>query len=483
MSGCLNGVRGQIIANAVNARLLTDNEEAKYLVSELLSYQTKGQNGSWTGRDTFFRYSDGFFPAGFVFSVGKMLRDQGMSLQFAMKQAPAPLGPEIGTVDPMGWGFSDRYDYQPETVRRLLRLKRMIARVATGGGKSRIAILTHFTIGGNTLFLTTRSDLMYQMKRSFEEHGFNVGVVGDSVFEPKKGVNVAMVQTLASMLRDGGKREERAKKFLSLMTTLIGEEAHEVGGDGYYLVASHCINAHYRVALTATPFMKGDEEANMRLQAVFGSIGIEVTEELLINRGILAKPYFKYVDSPVPSTLRRNTGYAAAYEIGITENEARHAINCREALNMKSRGLPTIALIQRVKHGHQLNKMFTNNGLRTAFLSGKDENRLRKQALDDLSAGNLDVVIGSTIFDVGVDVPSVGMIQLAGGGKDQVSLRQRIGRGLREKKTGDNVCFILDHQDQGNKHLKEHYLTRRAIVEATPGFCEGILLPGRDFPL
>lgn len=483
MSGCLNGVRGQIVANAVNARLMTDNEDAKYLVSQLLSYQTKGQGGSWTGRDTFFRYSDGFFPAGFVFSVGKALKAQGMSLNFAMKQAPEPLGPEIGTVDPMGWGFSQRYDYQPETVRRLLRMKRMIARVATGGGKSRIAILTHFTIGRNTLFLTTRSDLMYQMKRSFEQHGFNVGVIGDSVFEPKRGINVAMVQTLAQMLRSGGDREARCRKLLGYMDLLIGEEAHEVGGNSYYEVAGACVNAHYRLALTATPFMSGEQEANMRLQAVFGSIGIEISEQLLIERGILAKPFFKYAETPRPEMLRRGTAYAAAYEIGITENDARHAIQCQEALKMKARGLPTIALIQRMKHGARLHEIFQHNKLRSAFLSGKDANTERKRALDDLAAGNLDIVIGSTIFDVGVDVPSVGMIQLAGGGKAEINLRQRIGRGLREKKTGDNVCFILDFQDQGNKHLRDHYFTRRAIVEGTPGFAEGILAPGKDFPL
>ena len=43
------------------------------------------------------------------------------------------------------------------------------------------------------------------------------------------------------------------------------------------------------------------------------------------------------------------------------------------------------------------------------------------------------------ILDVGVDVPSVGCIILAGGGKAEVANRQRIGRGLRAKKLGPNI--------------------------------------------
>jgi superfamily II DNA or RNA helicase len=86
------------------------------------------------------------------------------------------------------------------------------------------------------------------------------------------------------------------------------------------------------------------------------------------------------------------------------------------------------------------------------------------------------VLIGSTILDVGVDVPAVGMVILAGGGKAEVANRQRIGRGLREKKNEmPNVAFIVDFADGFNTHLSGHYRTRRAIVESTPGFAENVV--------
>ena len=34
---------------------------------------------------------------------------------------------------------------------------------------------------------------------------------------------------------------------------------------------------------------------------------------------------------------------------------------------------------------------------------------------------------------------------------------------------------MLDFADDYNNHLKMHYMTRRAIVEGTPGFAENIV--------
>jgi superfamily II DNA or RNA helicase len=91
------------------------------------------------------------------------------------------------------------------------------------------------------------------------------------------------------------------------------------------------------------------------------------------------------------------------------------------------------------------------------------------------------VLIGSTILDVGVDVPSVGAVILAGGGKAEVEMRQRVGRGLRAKKNQANVCFISDFIDISNKHLMSHSYERKHIIDTTPGFAEGVLPVGSSF--
>lgn len=261
------------------------------------------------------------------------------------------------------------------------------------------------------------------------------------------------------------------------------EEAHEVGSDGFFRISQACSNAHYRLALTATPFMRDDEEANMRLMAATGPIGIKVSEKDLIDLEILAKPYFKYIHSvQTSSKIKKHTGWATAYDEGVVKNTTRNLTIVNETLRARKYGLTTMILIQREVHGKQLEKLLVNAGIKTRFISGKDDQTTRKSALKALGDGSLDCLVGSTILDVGVDVPSVGLIVLGGAGKAEVAIRQRIGRGLRAKKTGPNVCFVVDFMDDGNKYLIRHSNERRRIVQDTPGFGENIV-PDFDYSI
>lgn len=484
--------------NCVTAKIFRGSEAACYEVSELLSYLVEGYErtdaytvGTWDGRSSFFNWSDNTFPRGFVDMVERKLRGKGYKVQILAKPIPAALGPAEPKVD--DFGYVDRYDYQLNTVNELVKRGIMIAQVATGGGKSRIAKIAHARIGRKTLFLTTRKALMYQMKKSFEAADWEVGVMGDGDWSPNEDLNVAMVQTLASRLQEpdmydtSAKAErqrrirERTIKLLGTVDFIIGEEAHEAGGDSYFEVLRHCRQAHYRLALTATPFMRSDTEDNMRLMAAFGNVGIRVTEKLLIDRNILAKPYFKYVDTPVPVKLRRTTPWQKAINIGIVENEKRNDDIIRRVQLAKEYGLSTMALVVRKTHGAVLQKLAVEAGLRVVYIWGDSSQAKRDKALDMLRNGDIDLLIGSTILDVGVDVPAVGQIILAGGGKAEVALRQRIGRGLREKKVGPNVCFIVDYKDRGNKHLQSHSLTRQKVVKETKGFGEQVLEESKEF--
>jgi superfamily II DNA or RNA helicase len=478
----------QLAAGVIRARLMDAPRPVRVAVSELLSYQVDGAEqsqafklGRWDGRSSFFDFTTGVFPTGFAPLVRRELTRLGHEVQLIRKPLPEPLGPEIGTHDPLGFGFDPRYDYQPETVRRLLRFGRMIARVATGGGKSNIAVLAVATIQRPSLFLTTRQVLMHQMKDGFERAGFTPGVVGDGIWAPRRGVNVGMVQTIAARLAKTHPERDRTLRLLSLFELVIGEEAHEAGGSSYYDILNLCPNAHYRLALTATPFMRDDAEANMRLMAAFGPIGIEVSEETLIARGILAKPSFKIIRVGGPSLLRRSTRWPACYELGIVENPERNRAVVFEAHRAAAHGLPVMVLVQRKKHGEILADMMKQAGLTAEFIFGEHANEARRDALLRLKCGDTQILIGSTILDVGVDVPAVGMVILAGGGKAEVGTRQRIGRGLRAKKTGHNVCYIVDFADESNRTLMEHALTRRSIFETTPGFSENVLPEGADF--
>jgi superfamily II DNA or RNA helicase len=479
--------------------VLDIDDDLKLELSELLSYQVAGaehmpayKSGSWTGRSTLFSYERGTFPAGLSALVVTHLTQKGHRVQMIRKPAPDPLGLDDPVIDT--FGYTEEYDYQYKTVNQLLKHRAMIAQVATGGGKSRIGSLAYARIKRPTLFLTTRSVLMYQMKRAFEaslesrrnagEKGLaNVfcGVMGDSDFTLSPHLNVAMVQTIMAKLKDP-KYAAKMVKILEHFEFVILEEAHESSGEGYYQIMNACKNAVYRLALTATPFMRDDEEANMRLMAVSGPIGIRVTEKELIDKGILATPQFKIVPMLPGPKVKKTSQWPLAYKYGIVHNEARNDAIVNEACAAAEHGLSVMCLVQRREHGEILKDQMIRQGLRVRYIFGDSTQDERDRALNSLRDGKLDVLIGSTIMDVGVDCPAVGMVILAGAGKAEVALRQRIGRGLRRKPAGmKNMAYVLEFKDGGNKHLLAHSEQRIAILKNTPGFTENILNPGADF--
>ncbi|MGJ0628967.1 DEAD/DEAH box helicase [Xenorhabdus bovienii] len=537
-----------IVYNAVNAIISENSDESvKKCIQETLSYEIAGAeftSSGWDGKSTMFNWSNRSFPSGFVQAVKKKLEEKGNRVLLKRKPMVEPLGlpnPKINDFP-----YNPDYVYQDETVERMVNIGGMISQIATGGGKSNIACKAAARVNRLTLFITTRSVLMHQMRDNFqrsidfraengEPHlkGEKVGIIGDGMFHFSRHVNVATIQTLASFLDEyprfveklppKGKtlkkphptKEEQRKEWekkrgfhyrrqaaikmmLKETCLLILEEAHESSGNSFYDVSRMCVNADYRLGLTATPFMKDSAEANMRLMAVTGSIGIKVSEKYLIDRGILAKPYFLYLRTDYVadearikedlaekvgnSRLGRTSPYTRAAQLGITYNLARNRLIVRHVKDMFDHKLTVMVLVRLKRHGQILKEMLDEVGIRAEFIFGESKQKERIAQLNKLRNREIDVLIGSTILDVGVDVPGVGGVVLAGGGKAEVELRQRIGRGLRKKTDQANICFVVDLLDYSNNHLLQHSFERRAIIRETDGFHQGMLPEDSKLP-
>lgn len=546
-----------IAYNAVNAILHNANSESKLIVQEALSYNVLNADKTnafkqrkWDGRSTFFNYGKASFPAGFVHFVTAHLKRNGFTVNLVRKPLPEPLGEcKLNKQE-----FTPR-PYQLETIDKLVKHGQIIAQVATGGGKSIICQLAHAKINRPTLFLTTRSVLMYQMLEGFQAQGVQCSVIGDGQFGDIdtsgrtviKKMTLGMVQTLISKLEETtvekefqalydsvqkkfekevvdigkqlkkqgvsekqikvkvskmvsaqenkikqiakqlkAKAEQKFKekdlerqktiKLLSMFELVILEEAHEASGNSYYEILRHCKNANYRLALTGTPFMKDDEESNMRLMACSGPIAIKISEKYLIDNGILAKPFFKFIQlNKKPQHIHKRSSWQSAYRIVVKENQERNDLIVKEIKKATEYGLTAMVLVQHTEHGNALLKLLNESGISSEFIQGENNQAQRKLALTKLAKGEIKALIGTTILDVGVDVPAVGLIVLAGGGKAEVALRQRIGRGLRAKKGMPNYAFIVDFSDHWNDHTKEHALQRQNIIKTTDGFKENIV--------
>lgn len=89
-------------------------------------------------------------------------------------------------------------------------------------------------------------------------------------------------------------------------------------------------------------------------------------------------------------------------------------------------------------------------------MNGKSKDR-------DQDMSVYDIIIATSIYDEGYNLPSLDCIILAGAGKSGIKLTQRIGRVLRPKLDG-RPAHIYDFID-GIKFLRQHYLKRRKLLE------------------
>ena len=56
---------------------------------------------------------------------------------------------------------------------------------------------------------------------------------------------------------------------------------------------------------------------------------------------------------------------------------------------------------------------------------------MRQAAISEFRKGAFKVLIGSTIFDAGVNIPAISGVVIAGAGNSEITLIQKIGRGAR----------------------------------------------------
>ena len=101
-------------------------------------------------------------------------------------------------------------------------------------------------------------------------------------------------------------------------------------------------------------------------------------------------------------------------------------------------------------------------------MSGNDSLEKRDEVKKAIYSGKIDVILASTIFDIGVDIKCLSALILAGGGKSYVKALQRIGRVIRSY-PGKKFAAIVDFYDD-IKYLKAHSVNRCKIYMTENGF-------------
>ncbi|MCI0556992.1 MAG: DEAD/DEAH box helicase, partial [Nitrososphaera sp.] len=360
---------------------------------------------------------------------------------------------------------------------------RAVIQVATGGGKTEMAVAMYQMHPVPTMFLVHRKDLLYQAQERFKKYGVPCGIIGDGHFDIyNPGVTIATMQTIATIFRkireqtDVKDDPRMAHLSRAINTTLqvFFDEAHLMAsnldkGNQFIDISNEFISAYARWGLTATPFMRSQYD-NLLLMGATGDLACAITNDQLIEAGYLSTPtvIMRKVTGTMATTFKgnfRSTKATGAYwreveERGIKYYASRHEIIIREAIAGPH---PCLILVKTIEQAESIKFKCAAMGVPFfPFLTGNASAAERRQAVADLRSGKLKALMATTIWDEGVDVPEIEKVILASGGKSPVKLLQRIGRGLR--KTEDkNTVQIVDFQDSHHPMLKRHADERKAL--------------------
>lgn len=391
----------------------------------------------------------GVFPTGLIPKVRFFCKKQGINLEVVDKQVKVP-SKDYVPVD----GLTLR-DYQESAVKRALLFKRGIIHVPTGGGKTHIGmgLASHFTRDNEgVLFIVHTKTILKQTIKAAKLilPDSKIGVIGDSENTPNL-FTVGMVQTLHRLdLTNYGKK----------VGLIIVDEAHHLSTvGGTYVKVLEQIECPYRVGLTATLPYK--DEAKLISEGYLGNVIAEVPVDELVDSGILATPKIKIVPIPMSHEVMAIRDYQTAYRVGVVERDDRNIIIAKSALDVVKSGKTALILVNLVDHGHNLLEILRDLDpkVRSEYVHGNTDNETRGRVKDMLETGEVQIAIATAVWKEGTDIPSLGAVVNAGGGKSEIMTLQAIGRGLRTV-NGKTDVIIIDFFDTSSRYLVNHFGTR-----------------------
>lgn len=398
------------------------------------------QAGHWDGRYRLFDRRQGRFPAGLFSLVTRAAQARG--LQVEQQDARQAVQPAAGWAQTAGLWLRP---YQRDALAACVAGVRGIVKAPTGAGKTEIMAALVQAVPTRWLMLVHTHDLMHQAAERIERRtGEACGLAGDGEWRPAR-VTCCTFQTLARSLSS-----QAVKDLLSRAGGLIVDECHSVAAQTFYKVLMRC-PAGYRIGFSGTPLDRGDRR-NVYVVAATGPKIFTIEAQLLIEQGVLSRPTIHMVPCR-QSNLPSQAGWQEVYRKGVADSAQRNQLVCSIA---NSRPGPTLVFVKEIEHGRTLEKAIQRRGLkRCAFVWGQDSSRERRQAIVRLQRGEIEVLVTSSIFEMGIDIPEVRCVVVASGGKSTIRTLQRLGRGMRVSE-GKTEMELWDLDDSGHRWLDMH---------------------------
>ena len=326
--------------------------------------------------------------------------------------------------------------------------------MATGLGKTWLAAFdTARPSVRRILFVAHRDEILRQSRDVFRtvQPDADLGLFTGTEKNPGARVVFASVQTLAGRLGVFDPDE---------FDYVVVDEFHHASARTYRRILDH-FRPGFLLGLTATP----ERLDGADLLALCGdNLVFECNLVEGINRGDLSRfEYFGTTDvvdyTPIPWRGGR-------FDPELLTNAVATQVRAQQALDeWRSRGAgPTLGFCVTVRHADFMAEFFRDAGVTAVSVHSGPGSSPRRQAIDDLKSGRVEVVFSVDVFNEGLDVPAVATILMLRPTESPVVFLQQLGRGLR-RTAGKASLVVVDFIGNHRSFL----LKPRALLGAATG--------------
>lgn len=465
-------------------QILTEDDGLLSKVFNLLSFKQEGveytqayKNG-WNGL-TYLINKKNEFPSGLLSKVSSFLEEHRISFNIKDCRDQILSEKEFDIESKLLSLNKKPRDYQLRVVEAALNNRKGIIRACTGSGKTLCAALITAKINKPTTIYVIGIDLLKQFHDTFSEiFDEPIGYVGDGVCDLRR-INIVSIWTAGKALGLTKKElffddENKEEKFnqnnsFKIIRALRSTKLHIF--DECHTITTSTAKAIYNTidperiyGLSGTPYR--DDGADLLINGILGEQIINISASELIDNKFLAQPIIQFVNVPPINISSKN--YSSVYRDYIVENDMRNKIILSKVKMLIEKGYQTLVLFKHISHGRRLFEMFNEDGVKCEMLMGNDSLKKRNEVKDMLTKKEINVILASSIFDIGVDLPSLSGLILAGSGKSSIRALQRIGRVIRCYEGKKNAA-IIDFVDNV-KFLKNHSRARYKVYKSESGF-------------
>jgi len=361
--------------------------------------------------------------------------------------------------------FLNGLDYKNEqtllqlgAVEKAIKLQRGIIKLPTGTGKTVVSLLLMSAYpSARILFLCHTIDLLYQTVEELKKYGFkNIKIIGAGKKEEYLHLDNCIVVSI-------DKSFIKQTDYDLFFDIVVNDECHHSNSEKSYFaqILQNCY-APIKIGLSATPHTEGKKQ--LVQEGILGPIIAELTVTEAVKQGILLPIKLNLIPVPVNKEFDDyKASFKSTYQKVIIEGKVRNKLIVEESLKFGT----CLIMIKDIKHGENIYQMFkkVHPEVKVKFVRGKVKGEERVKIKKQLNDKELDVVIATSVWKEGVNIPTLNHVINACGYKSEIPALQMLGRGSR-KAEGKDQLVLTDFIDCYKK-LAIHFAYRMTAYKTS----------------